>query len=273
MPAWTARTYAYDNGSAEAIAHHESLASLLDPLTRWRITDLLDLAGAHCLEVGAGAGSMATWLADRVGPDGSVTATDTQPGLIPAHPRLTVLEHDITSPELPGGGYDLVHARLLLNHLPQRRQVLERLAAAVAPGGILLTEDFWPTSPHEIVAHAASEEDATLLRRFHLAHLRALSEHGNDRGWSRRALLAFLEEGLIDVQAVAYGSTWCGGSPGCQLLIAGTEQLREHLAEVGLNGDELDRAHDLLRDPGIVLHGHLLYSTSGQKPSATDGDR
>ncbi|GIH12575.1 class I SAM-dependent methyltransferase [Rugosimonospora africana] len=273
MTSWTTRPYAYDNDSAEATAHHEALASLLDPVTRWRITDLLDLTGAHCLEVGAGAGSVALWLADRVGPDGSVVATDTKPGLIPDHPRLTVLEHDITSQVPPGGDYDLVHARLLLNHLPQRRQVLERLAEVVAPGGVLLTEDFWPTSPHEIVAHATSEDDATLLRRFHLAHLRTLSEHGSDRGWSRRALLAFMEEGLTDVRSVAYGGTWRGGSPGCQLLIAGTEQLREHLLAAGLTCDELDRAHELLRTPGIVLHGHMLYSTSGRRPSTVDGAR
>ncbi|HEY2668759.1 MAG TPA: class I SAM-dependent methyltransferase [Rugosimonospora sp.] len=273
MTSRTTRTYAYDNDSAEATAHHEALASLLDPLTRWRITDLIRLTGARCLDVGAGAGSVAAWLADRVGPEGSVTATDTKPRLIPAHPRLHVLEHDITSSPPPGGEYDLVHARGLLNHLPQRRQVLQRLAEAVAPGGVLLTEDFWPTSPHETVAHATSEEDATLIRRFHLAHLRTLAEYGNDRGWSRRALLAFMEEGLTDVHSVAYGGTWRGGGAGCRLLIAGSEQLREQLSAAGLTGDELDHVHALLRDPSIVLHGHLLYSTSGRRPSTVDGHR
>jgi tRNA A58 N-methylase Trm61 len=33
-------------------------------------------AGSTCVEVGAGGGSMACWLADRVGPAGRVVATD-----------------------------------------------------------------------------------------------------------------------------------------------------------------------------------------------------
>jgi hypothetical protein len=32
--------------------------------------------GWRCLEVGSGGGSIAAWLCDRVGPDGSVLATD-----------------------------------------------------------------------------------------------------------------------------------------------------------------------------------------------------
>ena len=32
--------------------------------------------GWRCLEIGAGRGSMATWLAERVGPAGQVVATD-----------------------------------------------------------------------------------------------------------------------------------------------------------------------------------------------------
>jgi SAM-dependent methyltransferase len=214
MTGWSTTTYAYDNDSAEAAAQHDALASLLDPITRWQITDLLDLSGAHCLEVGAGAGSIAVWLADQVASGGSVTATDTKPGLIPVHRRLRVVEHDITRAAAPGGDHDLVHARLLLNHLPQRRQVLQRLVDALAPGGVLLTEDFWPTPPSEIVARAASPEDGALIRRFHLAHLQILAEHGNDRGWSRRALLAFMEEGLTEVRAVAHGGTWRGGGAG-----------------------------------------------------------
>ena len=264
--------YAYDNESAGAPAYHQALASLLDPVTRARITGLIDLPGVHCLEVGAGAGSIAGWLADQVGPDGYVTATDTKPGLIPVHRRLSVLAHDITSPVRMGRDrHQLVHARLLLNHLPQRRQVLQRLADALAPGGVLLTEDFWPTPPNEIVARAPDPDDGALIRRFQLAHLEILSGYGNDHGWSRRALLAFLEEGLTDVHTVVQGATWRGGEPGCLLLAAEIEQLREQFLVTGLTAHELDRLGSLLCDPSVVLHGHLLYSTSGRRGGTLEG--
>ena len=37
---------------------------------------------AHCLEVGAGGGSIAHWLCQAVGPTGRVLATDIDPGLV-----------------------------------------------------------------------------------------------------------------------------------------------------------------------------------------------
>jgi SAM-dependent methyltransferase len=261
--------YVFDNSSSLAEAHHAALAELLDQATQRRLSDLLDLTGADCLEVAAGAGSIATWLADRVGPFGQVLATDTKPHLIPVRSRLTVLQHDITTGP-PGAGYDLVHARLLLNHLPRRRQVLHQLAEAVRPGGVLVTEDFWPTPPNEFVACALSVEDATLVRRYQLAHLQVLADHGNDRTWSRRALLAFLEEGLVDVHTTVHGGTWRGGGPGCRLLIAGLGQLRDELIAAGLTLTELDHLRALFSDPSLVLHGHLLYSTSGRRPPTMD---
>ncbi|GAA5193119.1 hypothetical protein GCM10023322_54290 [Rugosimonospora acidiphila] len=272
-PATEAYAHDNDHDNGGSVAPHEALTSLLDPLSRWRITGLLDLTGARCLVIGAGAGSVAAWLADRVGPDGSVRTMDTGPRLIPDHPRPYPPRPDLVASLPPGETYDLVHARLLLNQLPQRRRVLQRLAEAVALGGVLLTEDFWPTPPHEIVAHAQTEEDAALLRRFHLTHLRILAEHGNDRSWSRRALLAFMEEGFTEVQAVTYGATWSGGGPGCRLLDAGAGQLEEELLAAGLTDEELDRVHVLLGDPSLVLHGHLLYSTSGRRLSTEDGER
>jgi SAM-dependent methyltransferase len=263
------RGYAFDNDSAYADDHHTALAELLDPATRYRIDGLLGLAGASCLEVAAGGGSIAAWLAERVGPTGRVLATDTKPNLIASHPRLSVLRHDITG-GAPGDGYDLVHARLLLNHLRRRRHVVHVLAGALRPGGVLLTEDFWPTPPGDFVACAMSADDAMLIRRYQLAHLQVLADHGNDRTWSRRALIAFLEEGLVDVQTTVSGGTWRGGGPGCRLLIAGIGQLRDQLVEAGLTLAELNHLRVLLSDPSIVLHGHLLYSTSGRRPPTVD---
>jgi ubiquinone/menaquinone biosynthesis C-methylase UbiE len=50
------------------------LEELFDPLSRRRRA--LVQPGWRCLEVGAGRGSMAVWLAEQVGPTGHVVATD-----------------------------------------------------------------------------------------------------------------------------------------------------------------------------------------------------
>lgn len=50
-----------------------------DPGTIGRLDRLGVSCGWRCLEVGAGHGSIARWLAERVGPTGSVLAADIDP--------------------------------------------------------------------------------------------------------------------------------------------------------------------------------------------------
>lgn len=118
-----------------------------------RLMDRIGLApGASCLDAGCGPGEVMRLMAHRVGPEGLVTGIDVDPGLAATteemlaeagHRQCRVLAHDLTSAEaVPGGPYDLVFARLLLFHLPQRVAVLRRLWAAVAPGGHLVVQDY-----------------------------------------------------------------------------------------------------------------------------------
>jgi trans-aconitate methyltransferase len=53
---------------------------------------------------------------------------------------LEILRHDITAEDLPTG-FDLVHARYLVEWLPNKRQALTRMVAALRPGGVLLVEE------------------------------------------------------------------------------------------------------------------------------------
>jgi SAM-dependent methyltransferase len=59
------------------------------------------------------------------------------------HPQCAFEAHDVTEDApIPGAPFDLVYARLLLYHLPEREAVLARLWDAVAPGGHLLVQDY-----------------------------------------------------------------------------------------------------------------------------------
>src|SRR5262245_9308020 len=128
--------YAYSNQSRRASDQHQAISDLLDTITQEQISRLVNLPRARCAEVAAGGGSIAAWLVNQVGRAGQVLATDIAPDLIPQHPGLTVLVHDITLGALPGDKYHLVHARLLLNHLTHRRRALEHMVASLAPGGV-----------------------------------------------------------------------------------------------------------------------------------------
>jgi SAM-dependent methyltransferase len=77
-----------------------------------------------------------------VAPEGEVLATDISTlhldGL--GEPDLDVLHHDILNDPLPEAHFDLVHARLVMEHLGRRS--LERAASAVRPDGWLVLEDY-----------------------------------------------------------------------------------------------------------------------------------
>jgi 2-polyprenyl-3-methyl-5-hydroxy-6-metoxy-1,4-benzoquinol methylase len=259
--------YAFSNDSEHAELHLGAITALLDPFTQRQISDKVgDLKGKRCLEVGSGNGSIAVWLADQVGPEGFVLATDMTPRAIAPRDNLSVLRHDITTSAPLGGAWDLVHVRLLLNHLPQRRNILHRLANELRPGGVLLSEDYSPTRAIDLVIYARTPQDAALLGQYQAAHYRALAAHGNDRAWSRRAIIAMMEEGLLGTQVVIHGETWRGGGAGCQFMAAGLAQLHDELLEFGMTEGQLDRVCELFNDPAVLLHGHLMYSTSGRKP-------
>jgi len=134
----------YERLRAQAASWEEASARLLD---RIGLTD-----GASCLDVGCGPGETMRLMAERVGPQATVIGLDSDPQIGRAaqqmlhrlgHTGCRVRAHLVGADEaLPGGPYDLVFARLLLFHLPQRVEVLTRLWEAVAPGGHLLVQDY-----------------------------------------------------------------------------------------------------------------------------------
>ena len=70
------RYFAADADSSDERRRHSLMEEAQDPLTRRYLGDRGLQAGWRCLEVGAGGGSIARWLAERVGPSGHVVATD-----------------------------------------------------------------------------------------------------------------------------------------------------------------------------------------------------
>src|ERR1051326_7830233 len=118
-------TYVFDQAWRKELERLRSLEALFDPASRAHLAALGLSSGWHCLEVGCGARSLALWLADRVGPRGSVLAIDLDPRFLEAHGRtnLTVMRHDVTTDPLAPASFDLIHARAVVVNLqePQGR--------------------------------------------------------------------------------------------------------------------------------------------------------
>ena len=138
--------YLLGNSAEPAGVRLEAISVLFDPSTFRHAKRLGIRPGWRCWEVGAGSPTVPTWLADQVGPRGSVLATDIDLSRLAgaAGSPYDVRRHDVGSDEPPPGPFDLIHARLVLVHVPLRAQALLNLVRVLRPGGWLLVEDADP---------------------------------------------------------------------------------------------------------------------------------
>jgi len=178
----------------------EGVATALDPATS-RFLDALGVAsGWCCAEIGAGIGSVAVWLADRVGSTGRVLATDLETRWLLALGRtdIEIRCHDIAEEPLEPSSFDLVHARGVLCHLVRWRAALGHMVEALRPGGWLcLEETDWVTS-------GLSEPRTPALERFWGAVGELMASTGGDPCVGRKLGSALNEAQLVNVDGEAW---------------------------------------------------------------------
>jgi SAM-dependent methyltransferase len=252
--------YLFDNAWVEARRRLALLEESLDPATFRRLETIGVGTGWRCLDVGSGGGSVARWLARRVGDAGSVLATDIDTRFLVAldEPNLEVRQHDITADPMPDGGYDLVHTRLVLMHLPARAAVLSRLAAALKPGGWLLVEE------HDVFPIASLAAGA--YARVWGAFMRIAQAAGAAADWGRDLPTLLSREGLVNVAAEADGPLFPGGAPYARFWSLTWEQVRPRIESAGATSDDIDQACKLLGDASQWFAGPAMVAAWGQRP-------
>jgi SAM-dependent methyltransferase len=260
--------YLFENQAPQAGDRFDALASLLDPWTVAHLDRLGVAEGWRCLDVGAGGGSVARWLADRVEPSGHVLATDLDTRWLAqrlAAPNVEIRQHDVVADELPEGAFDLIHERLVLIHLRDRVEAIRRLAAAVRPGGWLLVEDF----DSEVVSNAfidSSDPDDT-GRRIVRGIQTLLIERGADPGLGHKLPGLLRDAGLVDVGADGFQAL-DGNATVRMLLRVNIEQVGDHLVERGIIArEEIERYLTRIDDGDVNPSSPLMVSAWGRRPA------
>jgi ubiquinone/menaquinone biosynthesis C-methylase UbiE len=128
-------SYVFDHHWRKERGRLRSLGSLFDPMSRRRLASLGVGRGWRCLEVGCGAGGIAFWLAEQVGSDGHVLATDLNTRFIArGHwPNLEVREADLLADGIEQEKFDLAHARVLIEHIPDHEAPSRRSSRRSVP--------------------------------------------------------------------------------------------------------------------------------------------
>ncbi|MFH9008141.1 methyltransferase domain-containing protein [Streptomyces afghaniensis] len=262
--------YAFDNDSVHSDELHRCLTDAYDAMTFARLAETGVTTGWRCLDVGSGSGSVARWLAERVAPTGEVTATDVKPHHLQEGPCLTPVEHDVVSDPLPEAAFDLVVARLVLQHLPERLAVLGKLVRALKPGGWLHIEEF--DASYEPPLLTPDEASARLYTAFLDAKCAVLRARGGDPQWARNAPAAMRAAGLVDIDPRLRIELRTPGSPGLRMQLNHTYHLRDELLAAGLTEAQLADVRALMRDPSFCAASSVVYSVHGRRPQADETD-
>ena len=136
----------------------EEYQRLRDQALMWQraTEEVLDriglIPGMGVLDVGSGPGAVMRLMADRVGPEGSVTGIEIDAKLgaqaladLRAQGGAKFSQVDANVLELetvPGAPFDLVYCRLFLMHMQDPVAVLEKMQSWAKPGGVVAAQEF-----------------------------------------------------------------------------------------------------------------------------------
>lgn len=215
--------------------------------------------GVRVLEVGPGTGRFAQLMADIVGPTGEVIAVDIDTTLADSLPGrvFTLVDGDVRDGTVPAGPFDLVHARLVIGHLQDRRAAIDMLAARLRPGGWLVVEDFDRATSG--TCHPPSDTYTRVTDAVW-----AVMAKGSFDGTYGRSLLGALSD-LDNVEADGVVELLRGdpqrGVPKWELLIA---QLEAPVRDIVGDADIAEFTR-LMHDPTCSMFGPVLVRARGSR--------
>jgi SAM-dependent methyltransferase len=255
--------YLFDQAWTQEKRRLDALAEAYDDGTFERLARLGVAPGRRCLEVGAGNGTVARWMASRVGPTGAVVATDIDPRFLEelATGGIDVRRHDVGSDPLEERAFDVIHTRAVLQHVPKRAEALTSLVRALRPGGWLLVEDIVAPSP---AAYPALPVWGKILDGMN----RGFRSVGADPYYGLAVPSLMAAAGLVDVGCDARVPMLHSGTPRMEFVSLSVEQVKDRLVAAGVvTADEVAQALAAFRAPGFTMTAAIMIATSGRAPA------
>lgn len=258
--------YLLENRKREAAVRFTALSKLFDPGTLRQFDACGVTAGWRCWEVGAGGPSLVRKMAGLVGRTGRVLATDIDTSRLAeaVEENVETRDHDVAHASPPGNGFDLVHARLVLVHVDDRKRAFENMLASLRPGGWLVIEDADPEL-QPLSCMDAREPGQKLANKIRHGFRTLLAARGVDLAFGRKLSRLFREFGLECISADAYFPV---AMPECIALeVATINMIRDELLINEIATDaEIEQHLDNVRSGRLDLSQPPMISVRGRKP-------
>ena len=179
--------------------------------------------------------------------------------------NVEVRKQDILSQPLEEASYDLIHARLVVEHLTGPDRLLEMMARALRPGGWLVVESMDVLGVHSAdPSHPAS---ATVDRVVN-GSLASIAEASTwDLGFTRVMPKAFYGLGLVNNGHEV--SSWLGrgGDLKSDEYELSMRSTADRLVESGaIDGSDMDALFEALQDPDFWFVTPSMIAAWGQAP-------
>jgi SAM-dependent methyltransferase len=208
-----------------------AIEAVFDPASQRRIRSTGFTHGWRCLEVGAGAGSVASWMASVSGLSGYTTVMDINARFLTGlSSGVRVVAGDVRTAALEPESFDLVHARYVLTHLPDFEVALERMLVALRQGGWLVLEEPDFTAARAISGDTQAVQSVANVNR---AILRMFSDTGTDPSLGAK-LPGLLQKAGLKNLGVEYDAPIAQGASGvAQMMGMSARQLQAKCLATG----------------------------------------
>jgi SAM-dependent methyltransferase len=260
--------YVFDNSVLDPTSQRFKILGLLYDSNSERYTRSLGIKeGWRCLEIGGGGGSFARFLSSVVGNVGKVVVTDLDTSFLESSlgslRNVEVLRHDVLKDLLPPESFDLVHSRLVLEHIPERDAAFTKLLSSMKKGGWLFLEDFDDRAAEEIAIGDAGTIE--VWRKFLSVLLDLFKRHGKQAEYGALLPGIFHNAGLVDIGMETSQTLWCGGDLGSIMMKANFEQLQNEITNLGLMSlDEYERGIEIFAKGGWGFSSPRMFSVWGK---------
>jgi ubiquinone/menaquinone biosynthesis C-methylase UbiE len=230
--------------------------------------------GQAALDLGCGPAGVIELLSERVAPGGRVVGLDADPVHV-AMARQFVVEHHLPAVEivaadardtgLPGGSFDVVHARTLLTNVPGPEQVVTEMVRLARPGG-------WIASLEPDVENALCYPPHPAWTRMYEIFRAAFTRNGADLRIGRRLTELYSGAGLEDIGVEARAGVYRAADSRRTVIVDLVRSLRPAILTLAIADeselDQLDRAvRAHVDDPRTLVMPHLSFLAWGRKPA------